>query len=46
MYFITTVVDPLEILDKVFVASRRILVDDYPFISKEESKEILELIYC
>ena len=38
MSFITSVVDPSKLLDKVFVSSRRITMDDYPLFSKEESK--------
>ncbi|KAI5421606.1 hypothetical protein KIW84_045147 [Lathyrus oleraceus] len=42
IFLITNIVDPSELLDKSTVGSRRILVDDYPLFSKEESNEVLE----
>lgn len=43
MFFISSVVNPLESLDKASISSRRIPVVDYPLFSKEEFKEVLEL---
>lgn len=43
MSLITTVIEPSQLLDKSSVASRRILVDDYPLFSNEASKEIREI---
>ena len=40
---ITNIVNPSKHLNKAYVASRRIPVDDYPPFSKEESKEVLEI---
>lgn len=43
MSLVTTVVDPSELLNKTIVGVRRIPVNDYPFFSKEEYKEVREL---
>lgn len=42
MYLIKHVVNSSKLLDRVFVVSRSMTVDDYPFFSQEESKEVLE----
>ncbi|KAI5395299.1 hypothetical protein KIW84_061768 [Lathyrus oleraceus] len=39
---ITNVVNPSKLLDSTYVSSRRILTNDYPLFSKEESKEAME----
>lgn len=42
MALITVVFDPLAILDRKTVASRRILIDDYQTFTKEDPIELLE----
>lgn len=43
MSLITSFVDPSELLDRTYVGSRRITVDDYPLFFKEDPIEVLEL---
>lgn len=48
MSLITNIVNSSELLDKAFVAYRRIPVDDYPPYLNEVSKEVMEIYiaYC
>lgn len=45
MSLITNVVNPLELLDKAFVASRRIPVDDYPPSQRNNLKRLWKFTF-
>lgn len=42
MSLITAITDPLEALDMNIFASRRIHIEDYPNITKEDLQEVME----